>query len=187
MYRLEMHANAHVIDGVCSLSFSPRLSLSLLTELWARDARVCRGLVSGAGGPSTGGQGERDEKWQVYRHRSRQCESRLSGDKAGSTRARNEALSARRIITIENDATETPLFGCSRAWTRYVHAARRNQNRKRIPCRAAQEFIVDLGARTITVLYSSYTDLPVLFVTRVQFLCDSFFSRTTDIARCMNF
>lgn len=59
MYRLEMHTNAHVIDGVCSLSFSPRLSLSLLTELWARDARVCRGLVSGAGGPIDGRAGGR--------------------------------------------------------------------------------------------------------------------------------
>lgn len=174
------------------MAFALFLSLPVsLYRSWQSSEQGMRAFVGGwylaRGGPSTGGQGERDEKWQVYRHRSRQCESRLSGDKAGSTHARNEALSARRIITIENDATETPLFGCSRAWTRYVHAARRNQNRKRIPCRAAQEFIVDLGARTITVLYSSYTDLPLLFVTRVQFLCDSFFSRTTDIARCMNF
>lgn len=78
---------------------------------------LARGVYRTRGRGVRGGQGEGegDEKWRVYRHRSRQCESRLSGDKAGSTRARNEALSARRIITIENDATETPLFGCSRA------------------------------------------------------------------------
>ena len=59
------------------------------------------GAVRGIKGRRAG-----DGKWQVYRHRSRECESRLSGDKAGFD-SRNEALSARRIITIENGATET--------------------------------------------------------------------------------
>lgn len=79
----------------------------------------------GGGGAVTRGWERREREWEgererggreaVYRwrYRSWQCESRLSGDKAGSVRATRP--SARRIITIENGATETPLFGCSGA------------------------------------------------------------------------
>lgn len=76
-------------------------------------------------------KGERRGGW-VYRcrYRSWQCESRLSGDKAGSVRATRPSV--RRIITIENGATETPLFGCSGAWTRYGKLC--IENRKQIPC-----------------------------------------------------
>lgn len=87
-----------------SMTFAFRLSLSLFlwrvasarvpafVEDWCRTRgpagereRLMPGVVRGI-------KGAGDGKWQVYRHRSRECESRLSGDKAGSTHAQRGPL-----------------------------------------------------------------------------------------------
>lgn len=126
---------------------------------WKRPTRRACGVRVGR---------EEDGKWQVYRHRSRQCESRLSGDKAGSTRAtrpsRHVGLSPLKMVQPKphcSDAAALERDTCTQAPTRRG-AAWRNQNRKRIPCRAARPFIVDLGTRTITVC--PRFDLSLLFI-----------------------
>ena len=170
------HEYARTVDDVCFPSFScPCFSWGLRVRGCARLS--CTGIVDA--GPL--GERERPILGQsgVSRGEGRGMGSGRSiaigaGNaslgypvtKQGSTRAtrpsRHVGLSPLKMVQ-----PKPSLFGCSRAWTRYVRAARRNQNRKRIPCRTARGiYCRSRTVWTITVLYSG-CDLPLSFIVGV--------------------